>query len=80
MSPPPSTRSSARIDALDFDANRTIRSQTSGHRSLLDEDVSLMSEVADGIIERDRTRMRREVIRAGSFVSAVLSWYVLPSG
>ena len=44
------------------------------HRSLLDDDVDLMSEVAEGILERDRQRMRREVLRWMSFVCAVLSW------
>jgi hypothetical protein len=43
---------------------------------LLDDDVSLMSELADGIIQRDRTRMRREVIRTVGFICAVLSWCV----
>lgn len=47
------------------------------HRSLLDDDVDLMSEVAEGILERDRQRMRREVLRWMSFVCAVLSWCVL---
>ena len=70
---PPSPPSNARIHSLEFDANRTVRSQGS-HRSLLDDDVDLMSEVAEGIIERDRLRMRREVTRVISFICAILSW------
>lgn len=61
------------IRSLDFDANRSVRSQES-HRSLLDDDVDFMSEVASGIIERDRRRMRTEVMRVVSFICAVLSW------
>jgi hypothetical protein len=41
---------------------------------LLDGDVSLMSEVAEGILARDRKRMRAYVIRIVSFICAVLSW------
>lgn len=65
------------IGRLDFDANRgTVQSNASRHagRSLLDEDVDFMGEVADGILERDRQKMRREVIRTLSLVCAVLSW------
>jgi hypothetical protein len=36
-----------------------------------------MSEVADGIIARDRKRMQAHVMRIFSFVCAVLSWQVL---
>ena len=71
---PKSPSKSPRIDALDFDANRTVRSHAPNHRSLLDDDVSLMSEIAEGILERDRQSMRREVIRVGSFACAILSW------
>jgi hypothetical protein len=71
-----SSHDNGHIDRLDFDANRgTIRSDSSrGGRSLLDDDVDFMDEVAEGILERDRQRMRREVIRTLSFVCAVLSW------
>ena len=61
------------IRTLDFDANRTVRARDS-QRSLLDDDVDFMAEVAEGIIERDRIRMRREVMRVISFICAVLSW------
>jgi hypothetical protein len=44
------------------------------HRSLLDDDVDLMSEVAEEILERDRLRIQRVVQRWLSFVCAVLCW------
>ena len=65
------------IDRLDFDLNRgTARSETSRRAgpSLLDEDVDFMAEVAEGIVEKDRQRMRREVIRTSSFIWALLNW------
>jgi hypothetical protein len=62
-----------RIHALDFDANRTVRSRDS-QRSFLDDDVDFMGELADSIIQRDRLRMRNEVVRTISFICAVLSW------
>lgn len=71
------SHTTTQIDRLDFDANRdTIRSNSSREagRSLLDDDVDFMGEVAQGIVERDRQRMRREVIRSLSFVCAVSSW------
>jgi hypothetical protein len=71
---PGSPPASPVIKTLDFDANRTVRSHASGHRSLLDDDVSLMSELADAIIARDRKRMQAQVTRIFSFVCAVLSW------
>lgn len=64
------------IDRLDFDANRGIGRSDSLRRtgpSLLDEDVDFMAEVAEGILERDRQSMRREVTRTVSLVCAVLS-------
>ena len=72
---PSSLPASPVIKTLDFDANRTARSHASGHRSLLDDDVSLMSEVAEGIIARDRQLIRAQFIRTCSFICAVLSWY-----
>lgn len=35
----------------------------------------LLSEVVENIVERDRAKMKREVIRITSFVWSVLSWY-----
>src|ERR1700744_2876376 len=64
------------IHALDFDANRRRRRRSSGssRRRPGDDDFDFMGQVAAEIIERDRIRMRREVKRVLSFVSAVLSW------
>lgn len=59
------------IDAREFDSSR---SQSLCDRSLLDDDVSFMNEVAQGIIDRDRRRMRREFVRVTSFVVAVMCW------
>jgi hypothetical protein len=76
----PQSDGTPHIDRLDFDSNRgTVRSGSSrdAGRSLLDEDVDFMEEIAEGILERDRQRMRREVVRILSFVCAVLSWQVL---
>ncbi len=70
ISPPASNT----IRTLDFDANRTAHSHASGHRSLLDDDVDFMNEVAEGIVVRDRKRMRAQVIRISSFIAAVLCW------
>ncbi|RMZ77673.1 hypothetical protein DV738_g4280, partial [Chaetothyriales sp. CBS 135597] len=64
--------SDARIEALDFDANRTVRS-TRSNRSLLDDDVDLIDELAQSIVDRDRLRMQRQVLRSVSFVCAVLN-------
>jgi len=72
---PSSLPASPVIKTLDFDANRTAQPHASGHRSLLDDDVSLMSEVAEGIIARDRQLIRAQFIRTCSFICAVLSWY-----
>jgi hypothetical protein len=71
-------QSAGRIDRLEFDNNRTTGSNDSrnSHRSLLDDDVSFMNEVAEGVIERDRIRMKKEATRTLSFVCAVLIWYM----
>lgn len=37
-------------------------------------DGRFFEHVAEGILERDRARMRREVIRYGSFVIAIINW------
>lgn len=74
---PTSTTASNNIRTLDFDTNRTVRSHNSAQRSLLDDDVDFIDEVAEGILERDRKRMRMEVLRIGSFISAVLCWYAI---
>jgi len=71
----PPNEAQAHIETREFDANRSLRSHISQNhdRSLLDDDVDFMGEVARGIIDRDRRRMKMEVIRTISFVVAVLS-------
>lgn len=40
----------------------------------LGHDGRFFEHVAEGILERDRARMRREVIRYGSFIIAIANW------
>ncbi|MCJ1321649.1 putative monocarboxylate transporter mch1 [Xylographa vitiligo] len=66
------------IDTLDFDNHRKAASANGGSRSssphgLLRDDDSLLSDVVDGIIERDRRKMQRLVTKYLSFASAILS-------
>jgi hypothetical protein len=64
------------IDAREYSGSSTMRSHMfqESHRSLLDDDIDLMSEVAEEILERDRWRIQRVVLRWLSFVCAVLCW------
>lgn len=68
--------SNTQIDAREYSGSSTMRSHMSqeSHRSLLDDDIDFMSEVADGILERDRQRIQRVVLRWLSFICAVLCW------
>lgn len=81
MSSRDSSRSrKAHIDTLDFDSHRKPASTNDGSRAssphgLLRDDESLLSNVVDGIIERDRRKMKRQVVMYLSFASAVFSWY-----
>ena len=87
MSPPPSTRpngNGVHIDKRDFDANKPLLRDSSpdecdssgsgSGRRFLDEDEDFMSDVVDGIIERDRRKLKREIVKGFSFFCAVLSW------
>lgn len=71
-----SSRSAQGIDKLDFDNNRRAPSTTDGSDAggLLRDDESLLSNVVEGVIERDRRKMRRQVTKYLSLVSAILSW------
>ena len=69
------------IDKLDFDKNRKAPSTNGGSgasspHGLLRDDESLLSNVVDGIIGRDRRKMRRQVTKYLSFASAIISWSV----
>ena len=75
----PSRSLNGGIDKLDFDENRKpasthAGSDDSGPEGLLRDDESLLSNVVDGVIERDRRKMRRAIIRYVSFVWAILNW------
>ncbi len=67
------------IDKLDFDTERARShhhddSDASGPTGLLDDDESFFSIVAEGVVERDRRKMRWAVVRYLSFACAMLSW------
>jgi hypothetical protein len=36
----------------------------------------LLSEVVENIVERDRRKLRKEIVRIFSFVWGVISWFV----
>ena len=75
----PSRSANGDIDKLDFDSRRKSPS-TNGDageaepHGLLRDNESLMSDVVDGVIERDRQRLRVLIIKYLSFASAVLNW------
>ncbi len=68
-----------KIDKLDFDTNRrppsTVHDSTgpSSPTGLLRDDESFFSNIVDGVIERDRRNIRRQVLKYASFASAILS-------
>lgn len=55
-------------------SRRSRRSSRSGLGATSDD--GLLSDVVDGIVERDRRKMHKEVIRVISFVWAIITWYV----
>lgn len=67
------------IDKLDFEEHRKPAS-TDGDSDLaspdglLRDDESLLSNVVDGVIERDRRKLRRTVVKYSSFACAIVSW------
>lgn len=77
-----SSSSGSQISARDFDRSRETRpplrhaSGASTPTGLLRDDESLLSNVVDGIIERDRRKIQARVGKYLSFGSAILSWYV----
>ena len=69
------------IDKLDFDQNRRPRSadgdtDDEGPSGLLADDESLLGDVVEGVIERDRRKMARLVTKYASFICAILAWFV----
>lgn len=63
---------------------RFSRRRAASHRSRLStasrpslpSDDGLLSDVVEGIVERDRRKMQKEVIRVISFAWGVITWYV----
>jgi hypothetical protein len=86
MSPPPPTKANGNgviIDKRDFDASKPLlrdsspdehASSSGSRRRFLDEDEDFFSDVVDDIVERDRKRLKRELVKGFSFFCAVLSW------
>jgi hypothetical protein len=79
MSPP-----NGRIGKLDFpppDERRSLlHGDDAGNSSPGSRDTSpsgsFFEHVVEGIQERDRAKMKSEVVRYGAFACAILSWYV----
>lgn len=70
----------SKIDKRDFDANRPLLTQRDGPgdsrpTSREGDGTSIFSDVVDELVEQDRRLMRREMVRATSFIWAVLSAY-----
>lgn len=57
----------ARRPLLEHDRSDRASNHTGGSGSFFEQ-------VADGIAERHRVRMKREVVRYVSFICAILSW------
>lgn len=53
-------------------SRRSQRSSRSGFGTTSED--GLLSDVVDGIVERDRRKMQKEVLRVISFVWGVISW------
>ena len=56
--------------------SRRSRRSTSTRRGAQSDD-GLLSDVVEGIVDRDRRKMHKEVVRATSFVWGIISWYEL---
>lgn len=63
---PQSTRSRA-------ESRRSRRSTSTGRGAQSDD--GLLSDVVEGIVERDRRQMHKEVVRVTSFIWGVITWY-----
>jgi hypothetical protein len=76
--------SNGRIDKLDFppaDERRSLlHASDAGEPSPGHSDTSrsgsFFEHVVEGIQERDRAKMKSELVRYGAFACAILSWYV----
>ena len=77
---PPQTGDNDGIHTLDFDVNRKNPSHNDDSRptsptGLLREDDDLLSDVIEGVIERDRRKMKRQAKRYSSYAAGVLARY-----
>lgn len=69
----------ATIDRLDFDHHRKPPSSNAGSEhsapgGLLADDESFLSNILDGVIERDRRKLRQNIVKYASFACAILCW------
>lgn len=78
------------IDKRDFDSHRplldgfdaggdveehgAIRSRPVSRLAAANDEDGLLNDVVEEILERDRKKMAREVVRIGSFVWGVITW------
>lgn len=81
-------RHRASIDKRDFDTNRPLldghgdgidgverdNQLSRPGTSLSDGEDGLLNNVVDEIVERDRRKMAKEVVRISSFALGVISW------
>lgn len=73
--------SNSHIDKLDFDHERRPLvgddedAPSPGLSHVTSCSGSFFEQVVEGIQDRDRRLVHREVVRYGSFVVAILSWY-----
>lgn len=69
----------ATVDKRDFDDHRKPSStndgvESSGPGGLLSDDESLLSNVVDGVIERDRRKLQLAITKYAALASALLCW------
>ena len=69
------------IDTLDFDSHRKPRSANGDAEEiepsgLLRDDESLLSDIVEGVIEKDRQKLGLVLTKYLSLASAALNWLV----
>ena len=77
----PSRSTNGQIDTLDFDSHRKPHSTNSNTEEtepsgLLRDDESLLSDIVEGVIEKDRRQLGLALTKYLSYASAVLNWLV----
>lgn len=74
------------IDKRDFDMNRPLLRDIDGNEdgqsetrpsadARQDSNDGLLNDVVEEIVERDRRKIAKEVVRVGTFAWGVISWY-----